>query len=222
MVPASITKDGTPYWFAYPHTDAKRINNPPWTDVAATHIKPGVKAPAVLFLHGCSGLPRGSLGYRLLLMSEGYVLFEPDAYARPGHTCKTSSTAQRRAEIVYALGEIRKLSWIDQNRIILMGNSQGGRAVAHWEQPGFAAHVILASNCSASFQSTASSPRAPATVPVLAVVGDKDEVLSGTSCTVTRRINGSKSIQIADAGHDIMGHPQLKAAIKEFLRGCCS
>jgi hypothetical protein len=31
----------------------------------------------------------------------------------------------------------------------------------------------------------------------------------------------SKAILIAGAGHDIMGHPELKEAIKNFLRECC-
>ncbi len=220
-IPASITEDGSPYWYAYPHTDAGRINDPPWTEVAARHIKESVKAPAVLYLHGCGGLIRGGLGYRLMLMNAGFAIFEPDAFARPGHTCEGSSTKQRRAEIVYALSQIRQLPWIDQDRIILMGNSQGGRTVARWDEPGFAAHVILASNCGSFRKNVAAAPRAPATVPVLAVVGAKDDYFLGSSCKVTRRIKGSKSILIPDADHDIMGHPQTKSAISDFLRGCC-
>ncbi len=220
-IPASITKDDSPYWYAYPHTDASRINDPPWTDVAARRIKPGAKAPAVLFLHGCSGLIRGGVGYRILLMSEGYVVFEPDAFARPGHSCDTSSSSQRREEIVYALSKIRELPWIDQDRIILMGFSQGARTVASWEKPGFAAHVILASNCSRFQSQDGASPRAPAGVPVLAVVGAEDQYYKGSSCNVARRVGGSNSIVISRAGHDIVGHPELKDAIKSFLRQCC-
>ena len=220
-IPPTITEDGSPYLYAYPHTDAGRINDPPWTEVAERHIKVGARAPAVLYLHGCSGLNRGGLGYRLMLISAGFAIFEPDAYARPGHTCEVSSSKQRRAEIVYALSQIRQLSWIDQDRIILMGNSQGGRTVARWDEPGFAAHVILASNCGSFRKNTAAAPRAPATVPVLAVVGAKDNYFLGSSCKVSRRIKGSKSILIPDADHDIMGHPQTKSAIRDFLRDCC-
>lgn len=220
-IPPAITEDGSPYWYAYPHTDAGRINDPPWTEVAARHIKASAKAPAVLYLHGCGGLIRGGLGYRLMLMNAGFAIFEPDAFARPGHTCEGSSIKKRREEIVYALSQIRQLPWVDHDRIILMGNSEGGRTVAVWDEPGFAAHVVLASNCGPFRNPAAAAPRAPATVPVLAVVGAKDELLSGSSCRVTRRMNGSKSIRIPDAGHDIMGHPQTKSAIRDFLRGCC-
>lgn len=221
MIPGSISRDGSPYVYAYPHTDAERINNPPWTEVAATHIKVGAEAPAVLYLHGCSGLIRGGLGYRLMLISNGYAVFEPDAYARPGHTCEGSSIEMRRAEIDLALSEIRKLPWIDQGHIVLMGNSQGGRAVAGWDRPGFAAHVILASHCGAFRSKEGAAPLAPAGVPVLAIAGDQDELLHGSGCRVSRRINGSKSILIAGAGHDITGLPETKSAIKSFLHACC-
>lgn len=221
MIPGSITRDGAPYLYAYPHTDAGRINDPPWTEVAARHIKPGTKAAAVLYLHGCSGLIRGRTGYRLMLISEGYAVFEPDAFARAGYSCEGSSMAMRRSEVTYALGEIRKLPWIDQDHIILMGNSQGGRAVAEWDQPGFAAHVILASHCGPFRSKESGAPRAPAGVPVLALAGGQDELLHGLSCQVSRRINGSNSILIAGAGHDIMGLTETKSAIRNFLGVCC-
>ena len=147
IVPDTITEDGSPYVYVYPHKDSNRIIDPPWTEVAARHIKAGARAPAALFLHGCSALIRGLLGYRVLLMSEGYAIFEPDAFARPGYSCETSSLSMRREELVYALSQIRNLPWIDPDRIILMGDSQGGRTVAQWDESGFAAHIILASNC---------------------------------------------------------------------------
>ena len=44
-IPSDITISGTPYWYVYPHTDVNQIADPVWSDVAATHIKPGAKAP---------------------------------------------------------------------------------------------------------------------------------------------------------------------------------
>jgi dienelactone hydrolase len=221
IIPDTITRDGSPYVYAYPHKDPKRIIAPPWTEVAAGHIKADAKAPAVLFLHGCSGLIRGGLGYRILLMSEGYAVFEPDAFARPGYACEKSSLSMRREELIYALGQMRSLQWIDQERIILMGNSQGGRTVAQWDQPGFAAHIILAAGCDTHGDTNRRSPRAPDDVPVLSVMGSKDDYFADSSCQISREVGGSKSILIPGAGHDIMGHPELKQAVKAFLRACC-
>ncbi|MFQ5953817.1 MAG: dienelactone hydrolase family protein [Kiloniellales bacterium] len=211
-IPASITNDGSPYWYAYPHTDAARIIDPPWTEVAAQHVKEGAKAPAVLFLHGCSGLIRGGVGYRILLMTEGYAVFEPDAYARPGHSCEGSSIAKRREEVAYALGQIRALPWVDQDRIVLMGFSEGGRTVGSWEEPGFAAHVILDAPATA---------RAPAEVPVLAIAGAKDSYANPSSYKTQSRDGASKSILIAGADHGIFHLPEAKEAIRSFLRACC-
>ena len=211
-IPASIADDGSPYWYAYPHTDAARIIDPPWTEVAAAQIKAGAKAPAVLFLHGCSGLIRGGVGYRLLLMTEGYAVFEPDAFARPGYSCDSSSIAMRREEIAYALGQIRALPWVDQDRIVLMGFSQGGTAVGSWEEPGFAAHVILDAPATA---------RAPAKVPVLAIAGAEDSYASPASYKAKSRAGASNSVLIAGASHGIFHLPEAKEAIKKFLHECC-
>ena len=78
IVPDTITKDGAPYVFAYPHKDSARIIDPPWTEVASEHIKSGAKAPAALFLHGCSGMIRPAARLRL------WVVNESRARARPG------------------------------------------------------------------------------------------------------------------------------------------
>jgi len=154
-------------------------------------------------------------------MSEGYAVFEPDAFARPGHSCETSSISMRREELVYALNQIRKLPWVDQSRIILMGNSQGGRTVAQWDRSGFAAHIIVAAGCDWDSDKKRRSPRAPDGVPVLAAIGSQDEYFGGSGCQLSRELAGSKSIVIADAGHDITGHPELKQAVMTFLRACC-
>jgi dienelactone hydrolase len=221
IVPDTITKDGAPYVFAYPHKDSARIIDPPWTEVASEHIKSGAKAPAALFLHGCSGMIRGGIGYRILLMTKGYAVFEPDAFARPGYTCDGSSLSMRREEIAHALAQIRKLSWVDQDRIVLMGNSQGGTAVARWDEPGFAAHVILAASCTTRSDTGQRSPLAPEGVPVLSVIGSKDDYFAGKECAITRTIGGSKAVVILDAGHDIQGRPELKQAVGTFLDTCC-
>ena len=211
-IPGSITDDGSPYWYAYPHTDAARIIDPPWTEAAAKHVKAGAKASAVLFLHGCSGLIRGGIGYRIMLVTEGYAVFEPDAFARPGYSCDTSSIANRREEVAYALSMIRELPWVDQDHIILMGFSQGGTTVGSWEKPGFAAHVILMAPATS---------RAPANVPVLAVGGADDDYAEPQTYSVKGRAEPSNSILIAGVGHDILGNPDVKKAIRNFLRDCC-
>ena len=215
-VPASITRDGSPYWYGYVHTDAEKINNPAWTEVAAEHIELGAKAPAVLVLHGCAGVIRSPTAYRIFFMQRGYAVFEPDSFARPGRKpCEDDRWAEtivrRIEELRYSYKSIRTLPWVDQNRVVLMGISEGATAVAAWRQSGFAAHIIIADDCGGG------QPQAPAGTPVLAVVGEKDEYFGGSSCNVTRKIKGSKSIIIPDAPHNISDLPETGKAVEEFL-----
>jgi dienelactone hydrolase len=214
-VPAAITNSGTPYWYAYPHTRAERINNPVWSEVATSHIKADTKAPAILVMHGCSGIAHGSLEYRRYFAAAGYVVFEPDSFARPGRKppCKRNVLHLRIEEIGQALAEIRKLPWVHQDRVILMGISEGGAAVAGWDKPGFAGHIIMEAAC---HDTKDRRPAAPLTTPVLALIGENDQ--NGKHCQISRDVAGSKSIVIQGAGHAIDDLPETGAAIISFLR----
>ena len=217
-IPGDITLSGTPYWYVYPHTDINQISNPVWSEVAKTHIKPGAKAPAVLVLHGCSGIPHGTMEYRRFFIGSGYAVFEPDSYARPGKRCGEGfydlSYPQRVEELQQALTEIRKLAWVDQDRLFLMGISEGGRVVAGWEGNGFAGHIIIAAPCSAEGQ----IPAAPKNVPVLAAVGENDDWANEARCRTNTHAPGSHSVVIKGAGHGIPEHPEVGKAVAGFLQ----
>jgi dienelactone hydrolase len=206
-IPGTITSDGSPYWYAYPHTDSSHIDDPPWTKVAARQVKAGMKAPAVIYLHGCTGMYRGGVGYRVLLLELGFAVFEPDAYARPGHTCDGSSYSQRREEAAYALEQVRLLPWIQQDRVVLIGFSEGGRAAGSWSEPGFAAIVIAAAKA---------AHKAPEGTPVLAVAGANDKWAQPSSYSMDR-VLPSRAVLIQDASHEIISHPEFKSILKQFL-----
>jgi dienelactone hydrolase len=210
-VPASITRDNSPYWYSYPHTEVERINDPEWTEVAMKQVRPGAKVPAVLLLHGCTGLARGPDALRVFLIGRGYATFEPDSFARPGRTCNRTTLYKRTEELAYALDKIRQLPWVDFERIVLMGVSQGGAAVAQWGEPGFSAHIILADNCDGR------KPAAPAETPVLAITGGKDSLSRGTNCDISPQAARSRLLIIPEAGHDVSDLPEVLVVISEFL-----
>jgi len=215
-IPAGITSDNSPYWYGYPHTDVNRIDDPAWHQVAEKKIRADAKAPAVLVMHGCAGIVRGPAQYRLFFMNRGYAVFEPDSFARPGRKpCNDDALDQRIEELGHALGQIRDLSWVDADRIVLMGISEGGAAVANWSEPGVQAHIILADDCSGE------RPGAPDNTPVLAIVGGEDEYFGGNSCKVTRTIKGSASIVIPGAPHGVSDLPEAQSAMAAFLGQCC-
>ena len=210
-IPASITLDGSPYWYGYEHTDVNKIDNPAWSQVATGHIKPGAKTPVALVMHGCSGIIRSPTAYRVFLMELGFAVIEPDSFARPGHACAYGALGVRMADLGHAYKMVRELPWVDQDRIVLIGISQGGAAVAQWDQAGFAAHVILADNCDGG------KPRAPEGIPVVAVVGEKDKNYQGSSCDVKRKLKGSKSVVIPDAPHGIIDYHEAEQAMKQMF-----
>jgi dienelactone hydrolase len=210
-VPASITRDNSPYWYSYPHTEVERINDPEWTEVATKQVRPGVKAPAVLLLHGCTGLARGPVALRVFLLSQGYATFEPDSFARPERSCNQTTLYKRTEELAYALDKIRQLPWVDRERIVLMGVSQGAAAVAQWSKPGFSAHVILANNCDGR------KPAAPEGTPILAISGEKDPLSRGANCVISPQSEQSRLVIIPEAGHEVSGLAETIAVISKFL-----
>jgi len=218
-IPGDITISGTPYWYVYPHTDVNAINNPVWSEVAAKHIKPGVKAPAVLVLHGCSGLSYGDREYRRYFINSGYAVFEPNSFARPGREVCNRDTwdesyRMRVEELKQALIEIRKLPWVDQEQLFLMGISEGGAVAAGWSKNGFAGHIILEASCWAQKDRI---PEAPLNIPVLAAIGEKDRWGKGASCNTKTHAHGSNSIVIKDAPHGMSDRPEVGKAVAEFL-----
>jgi dienelactone hydrolase len=218
-IPAEITLSGTPYWYVYPHTDVNQIADPVWSDVAAKHIKPGAKTPAVLVLHGCSGLSYGDREYRRYFINSGYAVFEPNSFARPGREPCTEDTwdesyRMRVEELKQALIEIRKLPWVDQDQLFLMGISEGGAVAAGWSQNDFAGHIILAASC---WDQKDRIPAAPLNIPVLAAIGEKDRWGKGASCNTKTHAPGSNSIVIKDAPHGMSDRPEVGKAVNDFL-----
>jgi len=149
-------------------------------------------------------------------MKRGYAVFEPDSFARPGRTCNRRTLYKRTEELAYALRAMRQLPWVDSDRVVLMGISQGGQAVAEWNNPGFLSHIILSDNCDGR------QPAAPENTPVLAVVGEKDPAyVASSSCKISRKFGGSESIVLAGAPHGISELPETQLAIENFLNQCC-
>ena len=205
-------------------TFQQSVGEPQWSDVAAASLKSGAKMPVVLYMHGCKGMSRQAELFRDLLVSEGYAVFMPDSFQRPGRKqCGEQGklrdrVALRTREVEFALAQIKQLSWVDQSRLMLMGFSEGGNTTDNWSKPGFASHLIMGSACTL----VGGKPAAPAGTPVLAVVGSNDEYRPGKSCRVDESDGISMSIVISGAGHSVAQYPETQQAIRSFLQKCCS
>ncbi len=205
-------------------TFQQSVGESQWPDLATSSIKPGSKIPVVLYMHGCKGMSRQAERFSDLLVAEGYAVFMPDSFKRPGRKqCSAQGklyyrVALRTEEVEYALEQLKQLSWTDQSRLMLMGFSEGGNTTDNWAKPGFAAQLIMGSACTL----VGGEPAAPAGTPVLAVVGANDEYRPGKSCRVDESDGISRSIVIPGAGHSVAQYPETQEAIRTFLRKCCS
>lgn len=184
------------------------------------YLRPGARVPAVIYVHGCQG-PAASHAWATVLNNLGYAFFAPDSFQRTNRVagCYDGGSFSRRMrmrneEILYALHQVRSLQWVDQKRLVLMGKSEGGAAVARFGEDGFKAHIILAYDC----RSTGGSPAAPSDVAVLNVVGANDP--REGLCANRRNFGGSKSVALQGQGHNMV--PYIAGAtVTEFLKACC-
>jgi len=188
--------------------------------VEREYLKPGARVPAVIYIHGCQG-PSASHVWAVTVNKLGFAFFGPDSFQRTNRVAgcydKVSYAWRMRMryeEILYALHQVRSLQWVDQNRLVLMGKSEGGAAVARFSGDGFKAHIILAYDC----RSTGGNLAAPSDVAVLNVVGANDP--REGLCRIRSKFGGSKSVALPGQGHAMT--PRVAGrAVTEFLKECC-
>lgn len=102
-------------------------------------------APAVVLMHGCSGVTSTVRGWAGTLRGWGYVTLVLDSFAGRGiaSVCETGAlrSDDRVADAYAALALLARHPRVDASRIALMGFSHGGGVVllagAHWVARGY-------------------------------------------------------------------------------------
>lgn len=193
-------------------------NTSSWADaVAREGLTPATKIPAVIHLHGCDGLSSADQRLGAFYARQGFAYFGPDSFARTGRTswCRRGSMGSRiqvrLQEADYALQRVEKIDWIDQNRIVLSGFSEGAQAASAYSGRRFAAIVLLGTDCRA----VGGSPRAPKDIPVINIVGSNDDYGYGGGCAGKL----SRKLAIANGSHDVSLEEEARQALAEFLSG---
>jgi len=178
---------------------------------SADFRKKGRKFPVVVFLHGCQ---RFSGEYGSWLADLGYIVFSPDSFQRENRRseCRQGVNKDfihfmRLAEITYARQQLKKLDWVDQSKVFLVGMSEGGRDVADHSGKGYKAKVILAYNC--KHGSPAGS------LPVLSLVGDGDTKWGGSLCDGSGP--NSFAFYVPNRAHGFLNDKFASEKIKMFL-----
>ena len=155
-------------------------------------ITEGYKGPIILYMHGCVGIGSPARQWGRMLANDGFTVVLMDAFSIPDHpnACegvhkgsnrklRKIALKNRKAEIRYARAKFHELKILPDEKVILMGQSQGGRAVTRVSARGFAAVISTGFNCK-NGKEIETAPD----IPVLFVQFDQDEYLvrDGKNC----------------------------------------
>ena len=199
--------------------------------------KTDAKLPAVVYLHGCTGIWQGSHRRVKMMADLGFVVVAPASFARQKYaqSCdhKTheggmyrNTLRMRQNDAAYAVQQVRKLPFVDANRIIIMGLSQGGVTTATLRpQPGEVARIIEGWTCHAGW-SEYKGMNARSSTPVLSLVGANDPWFQtkwthGHCGRYLRTSNGSRSVVYTSGRlattHELLDESQPKKEVVRFL-----
>ena len=198
-------------------------------------IPKGNQFPTVIYMHGCNGFWPGTDRRVDFIASLKFAAIAPNSFAR--NKAPTSceplnhkggmyrpTLRMRQNEAAYAIREARKLPWVDSRNIYLMGLSQGGITTVTFSGETVSARIIEGWGCHAGWPEY-HGLNAPATEPVLSLVGDKDPwfqnpVLQG-DCGKFMLNEASHSVVFRTGSlrykHELLEYPKVKDVVQKFL-----
>jgi dienelactone hydrolase len=187
----------------------------------------GLRMPTVLYLHGCTGLGFAALVDLAQIAEAGAIAYAPDSYARPGRPAACDETRHthgglgmwllRFEEAAHARDRLAAEPWIDDTRVVLMGFSEGGFAVALSRDPRYVGYVVSGANCVG--YNNQNGLAVPPHKPVLVILSRFDPWFSTPeACTASLagRPN-SRSVILDKPGHHMNGEPEAREALRGFL-----
>jgi dienelactone hydrolase len=150
-----------------------------------SHPNPAEPYPAVVVLHGCSGISSHSAGIADRIGSWGYVALAVDSRGSRGITsvCGGGWAPEQAFDAYAALRYLSQLDFVDPARVAVIGQSMGGSAVlyavdrelaAQYFNERFRAAIAYYPNCGV--------PGAWMTAPTLVLIGEADDWTPAEPC----------------------------------------
>ncbi len=210
------------------------------SDITEKSVEALQSFPAIIYLHGCSGVWAGTYTRLNFLAEAGFVVIAPVSFARKKYpqSCDPAKASggmyrgtlsMRQNDAAYAITNAKQLSWVDENNIFLMGHSQGGVTTATFKSKGDStsvnARIIEGWTCHAGW-SEYKGINASANEPVLALVAKGDpwfqnDWTRGDCSAYFNKDNGSRSIVLSEgvlsARHELLEDKDLQKVVLEFL-----
>jgi len=185
--------------------------------------------PAVIGMHGCGGLfgsnrtilSPNRLDWAQRFLNAGYVVLFPDTYEPRGllSVCEikpneqTVRLADHVGDLIGALAWLSAQSFVDKDRVALVGWGVGGSAVLRILDPAFSLHQSVDLKAAIAFYPRCEPmERGPDYVPRLSptiLMGAADEWVSPQSCNALSMRWGSPIVLYPGAFHnfDVPGVP---------------
>jgi len=221
------------------HPEDRRNGTPAELDAAIWRQSAPGPHPAIVLLHGCSGLrdTKGKLAARdadwgARLAARGYVVLHIDSFAPRGERSLCSQSAERRIrqsverarDSYAALMYLQSQANVRSDAIILMGWSNGGGTVLWTLSEGsrarpkgltqdFAAGVSFYPGCRSISQRK--DPWRPV-APVLLLVGEADDWTPAAPCVLLAERTGSLlELKIYPGAYHDFDAPDTKIRVRK-------
>ena len=197
------------------------------------------KMPVVLFLHGSSGLGVKAIGeWQQWLATLGYASIAPNSFALTDRATYKSPIdtdsyekihALRLSEISATIAALKQQPWVDMQRLVLAGSSEGAVAVARYTGTEFAARMLFSWSCESNYFVKAPQNAFEADKPVLNIISASDQYFSKANpwlnnvqaqghCAAALKGNPKAAVLLLpDAPHTVFNLPAAQAATAGFL-----
>ena len=196
--------------------------------LALAKLEGGPLRSAAVYLHGCGGFGMSGRTNARLLAEAGFVVFAPDSFARPKRikTCDgkrkigigpkgsySHVISMRLRELETALDRMSRLEWIDRDRLVLFGHSQGSNAAAVYPGNDFRGRIMTGTRCSRGY-------KAPPAEPALAVYSAKDPWFRERPVRCKDHMDGTalQVMELKGRAHVTVRVPQARNRILRFLK----
>jgi dienelactone hydrolase len=197
-----------------------------------------VRYPLIVFLHDAAGLTGYEYKLQKALEVENFAMVLPDSYARTDRqsdcewhkhnvmNCAMSPDVylSRRSELIHAVRAVRRLSWVDQDNVFLLGSGEGGVAVALWgDEVDVSGYVIADWTCTAPAELPwFDGLRTPSNRPALALTtsGNRWADMPGWDGNCADKANADADVEalvIDISVRNVLGLPEGRRALIEFL-----
>jgi dienelactone hydrolase len=197
-----------------------------------------VRYPLIVFLHDARGFTGKENRLLKVLEVENFAMVLPNSFARTdrqfdceGRASKPENCAMspdvylsRRSELIHAVRAARRLSWVDQDNVFLMGSGEGGVAVALWgDEVDVSGYVIANWTCTAPAELTwFDGLRTPSNRPTLALTasGNRWADMPGWDGNCADKANADADVEalvIDSSIRNVFSLPEGRRAFIEFL-----